>query len=421
MFQVLNALRRVTGAITLLLVWPGLSAAQTRVPSQSAFRKLVLTERYYCDGITAGDINGDEYLDIVAGPFWYEGPTFEQAHEFYEAVPLDPAPSPSNSMFSFIHDFDADGRNDILVLGRVHKHPAIWYQNTGKFDEWWPSHQVFERIRGESPQLCELFPERPPQLLTHWEGRWGFVHPDPAQPYAPWQFHAIGEDEDWPQFYHGQGIGDVNGDNRADVILNDGWYEQPADAPHTEPWNFHRGRFSTERGGAQMFADDVDGDGDQDIISALHAHEWGIAWFEQLSGTADASAPEIRTVGERGFRQHLIIHDRSGEAEFGAAFSQPHALALADLNGDGHKDIVCGKRLWAHGPEGDVEPNAAPVLYWFEWSQTQDGEIRFIPHLIDDASGVGVQLTVTDVNADGRPDILTVSKLGTFVFLNELP
>ena len=51
-----------------------------------------------------------------------------------------------------------------------------------------------------------------------------------------------------------------------DLIINDGWYEQP-DTP-SENWKFHRGKFSKERGGAQVFAYDVDGDGDKDVISA---------------------------------------------------------------------------------------------------------------------------------------------------------
>ena len=69
------------------------------------FEKRQLTDRYYCDGIAAGDINSDGKLDVVAGPFWYEGPDFRDAHEFYPAEPLPPEPSPSNSMFSFVRDF----------------------------------------------------------------------------------------------------------------------------------------------------------------------------------------------------------------------------------------------------------------------------------------------------------------------------
>lgn len=43
----------------------------------------------------------------------------------------------------------------------------------------------------------------------------------------------------------------------------------------------------------------------------------------------------------------------------------------------------------------------------------------FVPRFIDDESGVGVQTTGADVIGDGRPDILTVSRLGTFLFLNQ--
>jgi hypothetical protein len=390
-------------------------------PSQPPpqFHKLTLTDRYYCDGITAADINNDGQQDVVAGPFWFAGPDFTKRHEFYAAEALAPEPSPSNSMFSFVYDFNRDGRNDILVLGRVHKHPAIWYENPGTTDDLWEPHFAFERVRGESPLLCDLDQDGWPELICHWDGCWGYIQPDPERPTAPWMFTAIGENEDWPQFYHGQGAGDVNGDGRLDVLLNDGWYEQPATLEPSRLWTFHRGRFSLQRGGAQMFTDDIDQDGDQDVVSSLHAHEWGLAWFEQLSDQNDPADPDHRSVGESLFRQHLLMWDRSREADFGVAFSQPHALAMADIDGDGHKDIVIGKRMWAHGPTGDIEPNAAPVLYWFQWTRNAAGRVQFVPHLIDNSSGVGVQLTVADLNADGRNDILTASKLGIFVFLNQ--
>ena len=370
------------------------------------FEKQVLTERYYCDGITVGDINGDGHIDIVAGPFWYEGPTFASAHEIYEPVPLEPEPSPSNSMYSFVHDFNGDGKPDVLVLGRVHKHEAKWYENPGNSDDLWKSHFVFERVRGESPTLVDLDGDGIPQLICHWDGRWGWIAPNPQAPCDPWTFTAVGEAEDWPQFYHGEGSGDVNGDGRLDIIINDGWYEQPKKAASGN-WTFHRGKFSTGRGGAQMFAQDIDADGDQDVISAVDAHGWGVAWYERT--TDNAAQP---------FVEHLIMSDHAREAEFGVAFTQPHALAHADIDGDGLLDIITGKRMWAHGPDGDIEPHAAPVVYWFQLTRGKDGTVRYVPHQIDDASGVGVQITVADVNQDGRMDVLTASKLGCFLFLN---
>ena len=40
------------------------------------FRKLQLTDRYYSEGISAGDINRDGKMDVVSGPYAYLGPDF---------------------------------------------------------------------------------------------------------------------------------------------------------------------------------------------------------------------------------------------------------------------------------------------------------------------------------------------------------
>jgi len=187
-------------------------------------------------------------------------------------------------------------------------------------------------------------------------------------------------------------------------LLNEGWYEQPED--RNAQWIQHEFKFG-EKGGAQMFAYDVNGDSRNDIITALDAHGWGLAWFEQVNNN-----------GRVTFKKHVLMSDRSEESQYGVAFTQPHALALADLDGDGLKDIVVGKRLWAHGPNGDIEPNETPVLYWFRLTRDGSGGATFVPRRIDDKSGVGVQVSAADVNGDGRVDILTVSKLGAFLFLN---
>ena len=387
----------------LLLSAPSLLAAD--LPFR--FVRNQLTTAYYCDGITAADVNRDGHLDVIAGPVWYAGPTFEHSTEIYPAVALPPETSPSNCMLTFAHDFNADGWTDVLVQGRVHKHEAFWYENPRGKKQLWEKHFVFERIKGESPALTDVTGDGRPEIICHWHDRWGWLSPDWAKPTEPWVFHPIGPQREWPQFYHGTGAGDVNDDGRVDLIINEGWFEHPVD--DDTKWRFHEQRYSPDRGGAQMYAVDIDKDGDNDVVSSLHGHEWGLAWFEQVAKKTDGSIE---------YAQRTVMGTRDEEAKYGVAFSQPHALEVSDIDGDGRQDIIVGKRRWAHGPTGDVEPNAAPVVYWFQ-NRVVNNETTFVPHLIDDNSGVGVQIATVDLNRDGIVDVLTASKLGTFVFLSE--
>ena len=48
-----------------------------------------------------------------------------------------------------------------------------------------------------------------------------------------------------------------------------------------------------------------------------------------------------------------------------------------------------------------------------------DKTVDFVPHLIDDNSGVGTQVIAGDINGDGLPDIVVGNKKGTFVHLHE--
>jgi len=134
------------------------------------------------------------------------------------------------------------------------------------------------------------------------------------------------------------------------------------------------------------------GNGTGDLITAS-AHNYGIWWHEK---TSDEKGNTI-------WKHHTIFN----------SFSQSHGLAMADINGDGYPDLITGKRYFAHNGKdpGALDPS---VLYWFEF---KPGKMPlWIPHQVDDNSGVGLQVVVQDINRDGLADIVVANKKGVFFF-----
>jgi hypothetical protein len=202
-------------------------------------------------------------------------------------------------------------------------------------------------------------------------------------------------------YIHGLGIGDLNGDGRLDIVEKDGWFEGPEN-PFNGDWKWHKFLFS-EKGGAQMLIYDIDGDGDNDIVTSLQAHGYGMAWFEN----------ELKE-GSVSLQKHVIMPPERPDDPDAAYYSQTHALCAGDLNGDGLTDFVTGKRYFAHNGR-DPGADEPAVLYWYELTRDEKGA-RFIPHRIDSDSGVGCQIAVGDVNGDRLDDIAIGNKKGVFVF-----
>jgi hypothetical protein len=255
--------------------------------------------------------------------------------------------------------------------------------------------------------------DQPPVLLCTSRGQIGYATWDPKDPARPWVFHPISPPGAWQRYTHGLGFGDVNGDGRHDILEKDGWWEQPASLAGDPMWKQHKFPFSgvgpAARGGAQMYVYDVNGDKLGDVITSIHAHGFGLSWYEQTR----------RADGAISFKEHPITSRQEAEKIADVQFSQLHALDLVDLDGDGLLDILTGKRWWAHGPKGDPQPTATPVMYAFLLRRGKDGSATYVPHLIDDTTGVGTQIVAADANGDGKPDIIVGNKRGTAVLLSE--
>jgi hypothetical protein len=378
------------------------------------FEKIQLSNEFYGEGTAIGDLNGNGHPDVVCGPFWYEGPDFERRNAFYEEpVPFNILRYGDSNTIS-VFDVNDDGWNDILVVG-WRGQEAFWYENPGEAglssssgsdQSGWQRHVIHPNVDNEAAAFYDMTDDGKLELVYHTNGYLEYAAVNTNDPTAPWVVTRVdSEQRDWGKWQHGLGVGDVTGNGHKDILMSEGWWENPGPDADGSDWAHHPVDFGP--GGMQMYAYDVDGDGLNDVVTTLEAHGWGLAWFRQM-----------RLGGEIQFEQNLIMGSRMSDNPYGVRFSQPHALVLADLNGDGLQDLISGKRYFAHGPTGDHEPLAPPVLYGFVLERGADGEVNFIPYLIDDDSGVGNQFTAGDITGNGYPDIATCNKKGGFVFLN---
>ncbi len=388
----------VLSFVVLIVV---LSLTEAKEPK---FKKNVLSDQFYAEGANYGDFNKDGKLDIVAGPYWYEGPDFTKKHEIYSVEAFNPE-AYSDNFGTFVADLNGDGWDDVFICPMPGTR-SYWYENPQGKEGHWKKHFALDELGNESQQWVDILGSGKFGPLYNMNGKMGFGTYKIESGAPVWAFHQISTDDDrYQRFTHGVGAGDINGDGRTDILEAAGWWEQPEDKTKT-PWTFHPYRFADAA--AHLLVFDVDGDGKNDVICSWHCHLYGLVWHQQ-----------VVKEGKITFERREILPIKPDEKPDALSFSQMHALCQVDMNGDGLTDFVTGKRFWAHGSKGDVEPNNPAVLYWFELKRDGNGGATFIPHKIDDDSGVGTQFAVADLNGDKIPDIIVSNKKGTFVFLSE--
>ncbi|MEK7405818.1 MAG: VCBS repeat-containing protein [Acidobacteriota bacterium] len=329
------------------------------------------------------DINGDGRLDIVSGENWFEAPKWAR-HKFRQLAFTN----------NYIDDFsdlpldvDGDGHTDIVSCSWFSRRLA-WWRNPGRGKGDWKDQTIDSGFPIEFALLVDLNndgqarevlpqfgPEKAP--LAWYELKDGAFAKHVASPKS---------------FGHGIGAGDVNRDGRTDIVTPKGWLEAPAD-PRAGQWTLHADFDLGHTGFIHVL--DLNQDGRNDLLTSL-AHDYGIFWMEQ---------------GEGGRWTKRAIDE---------SWSQAHAVTLADLDGDGQKDFVTGKRYMAHNGKdpGEREPLG---VYWYHYGKSDDGKrIEWSRHLIDYSAraGGGMQIAVADLDGDGDLDFVAPGKSGLFLFEN---
>ena len=207
-------LYRCSKVILGTLIFLRIQACHAEGPTVLSFTKLQISDKFWSEGAAIADINRDGHADIVAGPFWYEGPDFKKRHEIFPATQtfkrkgadgieetvegfegaLGTNNAYSNVFFEFAYDFNHDGWPDILVIGFPGEE-AAWYENPGpavaETEKNWVKHVVIDGVGNESPEFIDLFATGTPVILCTRGVRLGYVAPSDSNAREPWTFHAI--------------------------------------------------------------------------------------------------------------------------------------------------------------------------------------------------------------------------------------
>ena len=400
--------------------------------------------------IQIGDVNHDKKADVVARGHEISTIYFQKAKSWQTRTISHP-----RKEGMALADLDLDGDLDIILngfwletpdqpeTGRFLQHniDKKWY--TQKTRKWWDNCCSVSTADVNQDGIPDV-------ILAHSETvgyplSWYSVDEISKTKTGPWVEHRITEQFDWCETVD---IGDIDNDGDLDVLAAKFQRHDTLNKPPYPVSIFYNTSGDGQSWQRQDLAEtgiyagllgDVGGDGDLDIVGPHSYYTGPIKMWENQISDKKLSLDKWT---------YIQVDDARGKwGDWGKPkWLKYFGLDMADVTGDGFKDIVAGRFFYRNpggnmsgkwhrttfeinvdgmlfadvdGDEfGDVIAQALPDVYWFEaknlqassWRATKIGTLPPTGH----ANGQGYILA--QLIPGGKPEIILASGDGTYYF-----
>jgi len=214
---------------------------------------------------------------------------------------------------------------------------------------------------------------------------------------------------------------DLDGDGDADVLSASGsdgqiaWYE-----------NLGGGAFGGQQvittaadGAKSVYAADLDGDGDADVLSASNMDD-KIAWYENLGGGAFGVQQVITTAVDAATSVYATDLDGDGDADVLSASSLDNKIAWYENLGGGAFGVQQvltaaangAQSVYATDIDGDGDADVLSASYLdgkIAWYENLGGGVFGAQQVITTAADGAWSVYATDLDGDGDADVLSAS------------
>jgi hypothetical protein len=358
--------------------------------------------------VYAVDLDGDGDMDLLAtsdtAVTWYESngaspPTFTR-HTIANNL--------SGGRWVYSADLDGDGDPDVLAAAKDNN-LIVWYENRGGTPLNFASHTVTQQAIGARAVLAadldrdgdmDLYSASDTDNVIAWYENMGGIPRNFVRHVV--SSHAIYARSVYAADLDNDGDLDLMSASQLDDTVR--WYENNG----VKPASFTEHVVATTIDGVQhIHADDLDHDGDMDLITASEFDNT-IRWFENVGGTPPSFVPHVITANAPAV--HAVYSgdaDQDGDVDIFAAIEKSNTIAWYENNGatpvSFTEHVIVNNALTAHGiyaadmdKDGDLDVLSASrgdgKIAWYE---NLGGQYAMSTGTRPQSGNVALQVSVT--------------------------